>query len=151
MSPVSYLKNVFKTKKAEIALFSLIVLYIIVISRICILRFLSLHSHYYDLGIMNQTIYNTAKGRFLELTNPHLLTNTSRLAIHFDPLIAAFAPFYSFHQTPIVLLIGQTLILALGSIAVFAIAQNVIKSKWASLLMATLYLLYYPMQNTNFF
>src|SRR3989339_1650324 len=80
--------------KIKILLWLAILLFIGIFSYLSIKRYKTLNSYYYDLGIMNQVVYNTSRGRFLEMTNQDLKKNVSRLAIHFDPILAVFAPFY---------------------------------------------------------
>lgn len=125
--------------------------YIGIISWISITRYLSLHSHYYDLGIMSQAIYNTAHGRFLEITNPHIFENTSRLAIHVDPIMAILAPLYLISASPSLLLISQTIIIAFGGLGVYLIAYAITRSKGAGALFTFLFLSYYPLQYANLF
>lgn len=140
-----------KRRRFELMLAAVSLLYIAALSYVSTIRYLSLHSNYYDLGIMDQTVYNTAQGHFLELSNPSLMHNTSRLAIHVDPIIAVFAPLYRVYPSPVILLVGQTVILAAGAWAVFYLALAVIKSKYVAFIFSVLYLLYYPMQNANLF
>jgi len=125
--------------------------YIFIFSYLSIVRFLSLGAHYYDLGIMDQTVYNTSQGRILELTHPDTALQISRFAIHFDPILALFAPFYRIYSSPIVLLVGQSIILGLGGLAVLLIAMKMLKSKLLSLVFLFLYLNYYPLQLSNMF
>jgi uncharacterized membrane protein len=100
---------------------------------------------------MNQVVYNTSQGRFLEMTNQDLKKNVSRLAIHFDPILAIFAPFYKIYEGPEILLIGQALILGLGAWAVYLIAEKILKKKSISLIFALLYLFYFPVQRAVLF
>ena len=59
-----------------------------------LVRHWSLGSYYYDLGIMHQVVYNTSKGHFFQMTDPNTNAAISRFAIHADPLMVIFAPFY---------------------------------------------------------
>ena len=136
--------------KVEFLLGMSIVIYAALFSYLSILRLLSFGSHYYDLGIMNQVVYNTSRGRFLELTNPHVLSNTSRLAIHFDPILAFFAPFYKLWNTPQVLLIGQSVAIALGALGLYLISKRYL-NKWESLLVSLIYLAYPLLHYVNMF
>ena len=86
--------------KFEYLLGIIILIYIVLFSYLSIHRYLALNSHYFDLGIMNQVVYNTSRGWLLEMTNQDLKKNVSRLAIHFDPILAAFAPFYKLYEGP---------------------------------------------------
>jgi len=137
--------------KFEIILGLIIIAYVILFSYLSIHRVYSLNSHYYDLGIMNQTVYNTSRGYFLEMTNQEFQKNVSRLAIHFDPILIFFAPIYWLFRTPDVLLIGQTLILATGAIAVYLIAKKLLENKPMALLFSISYLTFFPIERANLF
>ncbi|NTU46088.1 DUF2079 domain-containing protein [Candidatus Roizmanbacteria bacterium] len=127
-------------------------LYITFFSTLAILRLITVHSHYYDLGIMDQTVFNTATGHFLELTNPHQGGNTSsRLAIHFDPLLAIFAPIYALYSNPAVLLVGQAVIVGLGIFLIYHIALSVLKSRAPAFGFALLFASNYIVQNAIMF
>ena len=115
-------------------------------SLLSINRLDTFRSNYYDLGIMDQTVYNTSRGRILELTNPHVERNTSRLAIHFDPILAFFSPFYIFVPSPAVLLIIQAFAVGSGAIAVYFIGLHLLKHRWFSTVFALSYLFFYPNQ-----
>lgn len=140
-----------KKYKFELILGAIIVLYIGIFSFFSIKRYRTLNSYYYDLGIMDQVVFNTSKGRFLEMTNQQLKKNTSRLAIHFDPILAIFAPLYKLYPSPKVLLVGQTVILALGALAVYLIGSRIIKKKAVSFLFAVCYLCFFPVQRVVLF
>ena len=128
-----------------------IIFFITIFSYLSIRRYQTLNSYYYDLGIMNQVVYNTSRGRFLEMTNQDLKKNVSRLAIHFDPILAVFAPFYKLYEGPEVLLIGQAIILGLGALAIFLISQKVLKKNPISLIFSLFYLLYFAVQRAVLF
>ncbi|MFA6533348.1 MAG: DUF2079 domain-containing protein [Patescibacteria group bacterium] len=128
-----------------------IVTFIFLFSYLSIKRYQTLNSYYYDLGIMNQVAYNTSQGRFLEMTNQDFKKNVSRLAIHFDPILAAFAPFYKLYEGPEVLLIGQAIILGLGALAVYLISQKILKKHLISLIFSLTYLLYFSIQRAVLF
>ena len=53
------LKSFFSKYKVSIVLWSMILLYIGYFSFFTILRYKTLYSSYFDLGIMHQTVYNT--------------------------------------------------------------------------------------------
>lgn len=140
----------------------LVLLYIGYFSYFTILRYRTLYSSYFDLGIMHQTVYNTYQSikkldisRFLELTNPYGSDQIKRMAIHNDILLAFLAPFYFIYSGPETLLVIQTIILALGAFAVFKITKKVFekekRSDFIGLVFAIAYLLYFPMQRANIF
>ena len=119
----------------EIILTAVIVAFIAVFSHIAIERYKNLWSHYYDLGIMNQVVFNTSRGWLLEMTNQEFQRNLSRFAIHFDPLMIIFAPLYLIFPSPVVLLVGQIIFVSLGAIGVYALSLHLTKDKAAGLFL----------------
>ncbi|PIV09515.1 hypothetical protein COS31_03850 [Candidatus Roizmanbacteria bacterium CG02_land_8_20_14_3_00_36_15] len=145
------MKYIIKSYGIEVILGLLIVGYIILFSYLSIHRMLSLNSHYYDLGIMNQVVYNTSRGHFLEMTNQEFRQNMSRLAIHFDPILVLFTPFYWFYPNPAILLVGQTVILALGGLAIYLISEKLLKNKLMGLVFCLSFLFFFPVQRATLF
>lgn len=137
--------------KFQIILALFIITFIVVFSYLSVKRYLTLNSYYYDLGIMNQVVDNTSRGWFLEMSNQQLLKNANRMAIHFDPILAAFAPFYLLYRDPSVLLVAQAAIVGLGALAVYLIGVNVLRKKPISLLFAVSYLMYFQIQRVVLF
>lgn len=129
----------------------LIVCYSLYFSYLSIARHRSLNSSYYDLGIMDQTVYNTFRGRFLELTNPSGVNTFKRMAIHNDILLALFAPFYLIYQGPETLLVLQSVVVAFGALAVYLISRFVVRSQILSLIFSFAYLMYVPLQRATLF
>lgn len=140
-----------KNNSATAVTVVLIVLYIAVFSYLSVIRYLSFNSHYYDLGIMDQVVFNTSEGRILRMTDPEIARNTSRFSVHSDPLLVTLAPLYKIVDSPINLLVAQTVVLGLGAWAVYLIACRVLKNAWAAVLFVFLYLNYYPLQLANLF
>ena len=65
----------------------------------------------FDLGNMSQMVWNTAHGNFMEVTD-QFGTNMPRWGMsHIDPIIAIFAPIYWVYADPMVLVLGQQLII----------------------------------------
>lgn len=125
--------------------------YLTSISYFSILRFTTFNAEYYDLGIMTQVLHNATLSRIFTMTLPETVINTTRGAVHLDPLILLVAPFYKIFPTPITLLIVQTLFLAMGGILIFLIAKKVgLDDKW-SLISAFCWWLYPPLQWSNMF
>jgi len=140
----------------------MVISYIAYFSVFTILRSQNLYAHYYDLGIMHQTVFNTYEAirtgdlsRFLEMTNTQGTNQIKRMAIHNDIILAMIAPLYYIFSGPETLLVIQTIILGFGAFAVFGIVQQIfIKNKWKNrmgLLFAFSYLMYTPMQRANIF
>ena len=133
--------NFFFLNKYLIFLFLFFAVFVFYFSYFSIKRVYTLNSYYYDLGIMDQVVYNTSRGRFLEMTNPNFLKNTLRFAIHFDPILAFFSPFYYFWPKFEILLVGQVLLVGLGGMAIFLLANLLLKDKKVSFVFALLYFL----------
>ena len=146
----------------QILVWFFLLAYIIYFSYFSILRYKTLYASYYDLGIMHQTVYNTYMSvktgdwsRFLELTDPSGPGQIKRMAVHNDILLALLSPFFFLKQGPETLLIIQTVVIALGALAIFKIAliafQKFNNSSLLSLIFSLSYLLYFPLERANIF
>ena len=72
---------------------------------------------------MVQTVWNTAHGHFLQMTSGDGV-QISRLAAHFDPILAAFAPLWWIWPSPEMLLTVQAVVVALGALPVYWLARE---------------------------
>jgi uncharacterized membrane protein len=106
-----------------------------------ILRHRAFTTGRYDLGNMVQTVWNTAHGHFLQMTGGDGV-QISRLAAHFDPILAAFAPLWWIWPSPEMLLVVQAIALALGALPVFWLARKHLGTERAGLAFGLVYLLY---------
>jgi uncharacterized membrane protein len=95
----------------------------------------------FDLGNMVQAVWATAHGDFLRVTDLHG-EQISRLGVHFDPILAAFAPLWLVWPSPDVLLTAQAIAIALGAFPVFWLGRKHLGSERAALGFALAYLLY---------
>ena len=88
-------------------------------------------THGLDIGNVDQALWNTAHGRFLHFTlmTPH----ESRLALHVEPILLLFVPFYWFNLGgPELLLVAQAFIVALGAWAVYRLTVRTFRAQDAS-------------------
>lgn len=138
--------NIFK-----IILLIFISIFVFYFTYLSIKRVKTLNSHYYDLGIMNQTVYNTSRGRILEMTNPTFFKNMSRLAIHFDPILTFFAPFYLIYPSYFWLLFFQVLIVGIGAYFLFLLADKILKNHLLSFFISILYLSFFGVERMILF
>jgi len=104
----------------------------------------------YDLGIYDQTIWNLAHGRVWMTT---LVYETNGFYDHFEPILLLFVPLYWLWSDVRVLLIVQSIALALGALPIYLYAQHSFKS-WPTrhllaLVIAAAYLLYPALHNGN--
>jgi uncharacterized membrane protein len=104
-------------------------------------RHLAFWSGRFDLGNLTQAVWSTAHGHFLEMTDLQG-RQISRLGAHFDPIVAAFAPLWRIWPSPTLLLTTQALAIAAGAFPVFLLARKHLRSEWAGVACALVYLLY---------
>lgn len=90
----------------------------------------------FDLGNMDQTVWNTRHGRFFELTNPDGVNNISRLGVHSDIFLVFLSPLYLLWESPKVLLIFQSLSLAIAGIFVYLISKKITGKEIISVIFA---------------
>ena len=114
-------------------------------SALSVLRHRAFHTGRFDLGNMVQAVWSTAHGHPLEVTSLRG-DQISRLAAHFDPALAAFAPLWLLWPSPDALLVAQAIAVALGALPVFWLARKHLDSERAGLGFALAYLLYPPTQ-----
>ena len=97
----------------------------------------------YDLGNMVQAVYNTAHGRFLEITtNDMAPRQISRLGSHVDPILALFALPWLVWPSPVMLLTLQSVIVAAGAWPAYRLGTRVTRDPRAGALLAGAFLLY---------
>ena len=130
------------------------IVYSLAMSDQAILRYATFKATAFDLGNMDQVIWNTLHGRLFQFTNQAIdwYGPPIRLAIHFEPIILPLSLLYSFGSDPRILLVFQTLALASGSLPVFLLTRKIIP-QWPLLaaLMATAYLLAPALIGLNIF
>ncbi len=135
----------------ELILWSAIIGFIIYFGAYTSLRHYHFITARFDLGIMDQVVWNTAQGRFLELTMPTGTATVSRFFIHADPFLALLAPLYIIVSTPYAILLVQVVVVALGALPLYWLGKEVTKSKLLGLLVASGYLLFSPLQRAVIF
>lgn len=114
-------------------------------------RFQSYQATLWDLGIMGQSIWNTAQGRILH-ESVNLGVSVSRLQVaHWELIYLPLAVIYRILPSLPLLLWLQTLILACGVIPIYFFARRRLQSEIAALLMAMAYLFYPALHGANMF
>jgi uncharacterized membrane protein len=127
--------------RPRVLLWAAIAAYAAGFGALSILRHRAFTTGRYDLGNMVQTVWNTAHGHFLQMTGGDGV-QISRLAAHFDPILAAFVPLWWIWPSPEMLLVVQAVAVAFGALPVFWLARKHLGSEQAGLGFALVYLLY---------
>jgi len=136
------MKKFFKNlSKQFIILWGLISLYIFYFVYFTFEKHMNFLTGRYDLGNMDQTVWNTLHGNFFMLTNPDFNETMSRLSIHADFLLVLLAPFYLIWDDVRMLLLIQTVIIAFGAFFVYAIGEKILSQKTIPLALAFSYLI----------
>lgn len=126
--------------------------YMLLFTTLTVLRYLSFNVGYlddytsWDLGQYDQIIWNSLNGRLFE--NSFIPDAPNFLGKTFAPILLAFVPLYAVWSTPIILLVVQTVALALGALPMYWFARVRI-GRGLALVLGIAYLLSPAMQNTN--
>lgn len=102
-------------------------------------RHIHLFSSQFDLGIMDQVLWQTIHGHFFQMTSPVLGVLQSRAAIHGDLFLVALTPFYALWSDPRTLVLIQVVALASGTFPLWLLARRRVPEIWA-VVVAGLYL-----------
>lgn len=111
---------------AWLLLAGMLLIYVVFISQQVLLRYNAFKATAFDLGNMDQVLWNTLHSRLFQFTNQGAdwYGPPTRLAIHFEPIILPLSLLYLLQPQPYILLIFQTLVLASGAIPIFLIARR---------------------------
>lgn len=112
--------------------FLLILGYTLWMSYETVLRYDTFKATAFDLGNMDQVLWNTLHGRFFQFTNQgsDFYGPPTRLAIHVEPIILPLSLLYLFHEDARLLLVFQTLMIAAGGWPVYVLTRKYIPM-WA--------------------
>ncbi len=126
----------------------LIGLYVLGFGTLSILKHEAFQTYAADLGNMDQPIWNTLHGRFLEETKNDG-SQGPRLTDHFEPIFALVSLSFLIYDDVKAILILQTVAIALGALPVFWLARDELESDGAGLVFAAVYLLFPALQAAN--
>jgi len=104
----------------------------------------------YDLGNVDQAVWNTLHGRILQFTTQPQMGDI-RLSMHIEPILFPISLFYLLYSSPKTLLILQTLALGLGAWPLYLIARMKLRSGWAAVGFSAAYLLLPALEAANLF
>lgn len=115
-------------------------------SALSIARHLAFHTQTWDLGIFEQSFWNTLHGQVM-FNN---FENANHLAVHFSPLLFLLVPFYAIAPGPAALLIMQSVAVGSAVIPLYLLAVRRLDRKTAWVIVAG-YLLFPPLHWLNLF
>ena len=127
----------------------MVLLYIALFSTLTILKHEAFETTAFDLGNLDQAVWNTSHGRILRLTNIEGVD--TRLAHHVEPILLPISLLYILYSGPQTLLILQTVVIALGAFPVFWLARERLKSDLAGLSFSAAFLLFPALEAANMF
>ncbi len=123
--------------------------YIAVLCTLSLIKHANLHTHN-DLAIHAQVIWNTGQGRLFETT---LLEDrpTNYLGHHFSPALVLLIPLYTLWPDARLLLIVQSVLLALGAVPIFMLVRRQTGSQLLAISLSLAYLLFPALHYVNLF
>ncbi|MGQ9469145.1 MAG: DUF2079 domain-containing protein [Nitrososphaerales archaeon] len=125
----------------KILLISIIV-YIITFSIFLSFTHYAFSTYAWDTGIFNQVLWSTLNGKpFYYTLEPFWSKNNNFLATHFSPILLFILPFYAIYPSVESLFVIHSVIIALGSIAIYKLARLILKNDKYALILAFAYLL----------
>jgi uncharacterized membrane protein len=121
----------------EAVLVALIALWCFEFIRLPMLRYDRFRTFGFDLGIYDQGTWLLSRGKDPFVT----IRGLEIFGHHANVLLLAFVPFYRLGAGPMFLLVVQVAAQASGAIAVFLLARDLLRSKWAGVALAAVLLL----------
>ncbi len=129
----------------EIILFAAIAIYSAVYSFVTVERYFAFNAGIFDLGVNFQLLISALpNGFFPSASTPHPFLANKLIYIVLSPI------FYVFPSQELLLVI-QTVWIALAALPIYLISKEYNHSKWISLGFGVSWLLYYPMAGVNWF
>src|SRR6266702_4891960 len=152
------MKKLFDTSRQQLIAWWLLLFavgaYALEMSYQAMLRYDVFKATAFDLGNMDQVLWNTIHGRWFQFTNQAVdwYGPPTRLALHFEPILLPLSLLYAFGADPHILLVFQTLALASGALPVFLLTRKYIPEwPFIAVAMATAYLLSPALLGINIF
>jgi uncharacterized membrane protein len=108
-----------------IAVWALILAYTVFFTVLTVQKHNAFHTTAFDLGNVDQAVWNTRHGRILAMTNIEGLTN--RLGTHVEPILLPISLLYFVWSDPRALLLLQTVVIALGAWPVYLLTQRALR------------------------
>ncbi len=142
------MKNFLRERYGLLSVIALMLVYGAYFSAYSIQRHNTFRTHASDLGQMDQALWNTLHGRFLEDTKPDGRQAT-RLTDHVEPIFLVVSLSYLLYDGVEAILVFQSIAIALGALPIYWIARRRLQNDWAAIAFAALYLLFPALEAAN--
>lgn len=117
-------------------------------SALSIQRHNTFRTHASDMGQMDQALWNTLHGNWLEDTRPDG-RQLPRLTDHVEPIFFVVPLVFLIHDGIESLFVLQSVVIALGALPIYWIARRRLQSEWMAILFAVMYLMFPALQAAN--
>ncbi len=137
-------------QRGRLTLAAAILVYTAALSWYTVSKHSSFSTYAWDLGIFDQSFWTTVNLSmvFYNTCERHLVESGSFFGVHFSPILFLLVPFYYLHQSPVTLLVLQSLILGLSAYPLYLIARTRLPEETAATL-AIVYLLSPALHGAN--
>ncbi len=137
-------------QRGRLKVASAILVYTAALSWYTVSKHNSFFTYAWDLGIFDQSFWTTVNlGMvFYNTCEQHLVESGSFFGVHFSPILFLLVPFYYLYQSPVTLLVLQSLILGLSAYPIYLIARTRLPEETAATL-AAVYLLNPALHGVN--
>ena len=122
--------------------------YSVYFSALSIQRHNTFRTYASDMGQMDQALWNTLHGNLLEDTRPNG-KQLPRLTDHVEPIFLVIPFVFLIYEGIESLFVVQSIAIALGALAIYWIARRRLKSEWAGVIFAAMYLLFPALEAAN--
>ena len=122
-----------------------VAIYSVVYSFITVAKFNAYNATIFDLGVNAQFLYGVFHGGVSLTPGSPNFINTGKM------IYLVLAPFYNLYPHEQVLLVFQSVWIALGTIPIYFLVKKNIGDNLIAVLLALSWLLYYPMSGVNWF
>jgi uncharacterized membrane protein len=129
-SNIKHQTSNYKSQLPLVIVWLLILAFVITFTTLSLRRHAALGTNGLDLGNIDQALWNTARGDFLAFTNmTHIAPIGNRLALHVEPILLLFVPFYWIgFGGPELLIVVQAAVVGLGALPLYLLARDALTS-----------------------
>lgn len=145
------IKSFFINRKTTIIIcIGLGIFFVVFISSLTILYYLSHLTPSYDFGIFSQ-MFHYMNETLIPYTTIERSKLLSHFAVHFSPILYIFWPFYIIYSNPVTLLIMQAVVIALGLIPIYKLCKHYNYSNKIIIALSIIYILMPALIGGNFY